>query len=58
VNEDKAAPAEWVWNFEIASDSKDPADHAILADGVVTGDLYLQEQLGQTQSRNVSQLKP
>jgi hypothetical protein len=58
VSEDQAAPKEWVWNFEIATDSKDPADHAILADGVVTGDLYLQEQLGQSQTSKVSQLKP
>jgi hypothetical protein len=58
VSEEKSAPAEWVWNFEIATDSKDPADHAILADGVVTGDLYLQEQLGQAQTDKFSQLKP
>jgi hypothetical protein len=58
VSSDKAAPAEWVWNFEIATDSKDPADHAILADGVVTGDLYLQEQLGQSQTKKLSELKP
>jgi hypothetical protein len=55
---DRSAPAEWVWNFEIATDSKDPADHAILADGVVTGDLYLQEQLGQSQTEKLSELKP
>jgi len=58
VNEDKQAPADWVWNFEIATDSKDPADHAILADGVVTGDLYLQEQLAQLKTKKLSQLKP
>jgi hypothetical protein len=55
---DVAPPAEWVWNFEIITDSKDPADHAILADGVVTGDLYLQERLGQDQTEKLSELKP
>ncbi|WP_141733789.1 Hint domain-containing protein [Oligoflexus tunisiensis] len=58
VMEEKSPPAEWVWNFEMATDSKDPADHAILADGVVTGDLYLQEQLAKSQSEKLSQLKP
>jgi hypothetical protein len=58
VMEDSHAPTDWVWNFEIVTDSKDPADHAILADGVVTGDLYLQERLGQAPKDKLSQLKP
>lgn len=34
-----------VINVELDTASSDPADHALLADGLVTGDLYLQEQL-------------
>lgn len=34
-----------VWNFEIDTDSKDPKYHMVVADGVVTGDLFLQETL-------------
>ena len=44
-----------VWNFEIDTDSKDPKYHMVLADGVVTGDLYLQETLAfMERSRQVS----
>jgi hypothetical protein len=41
------APRDWVWNLEIAPESTDPKDHALLANGVVTGDLWLQEKLAQ-----------
>ncbi|MCX6109545.1 MAG: hypothetical protein NTZ90_08085 [Proteobacteria bacterium] len=34
-----------VINVELDTSSSDPADHALLADGLITGDLYLQEQL-------------
>lgn len=40
-----------VINFVVSSNSKNPIDHMILADGVITGDLYLQRQL----SRKVEQ---
>jgi len=36
-----------VINIEIEGASADPSDHALLADGVITGDLYLQEHLGE-----------
>jgi len=36
-----------VVNIEIEGASSDPSDHALLADGVITGDLYLQERLGE-----------
>jgi hypothetical protein len=36
-----------VRNLVINPDSTDPRDHMLLADGVVTGDLYLQRQLEQ-----------
>ncbi|MCX6127924.1 MAG: hypothetical protein NTX25_02530, partial [Proteobacteria bacterium] len=45
-----SAPKDWVWNFTIADDSSEIADHAVLANGIVTGDLYLQEQLSRDQS--------
>lgn len=34
-----------VYNFEISNHSKNPADHYVEADGIVSGDLYLQERL-------------
>jgi len=34
-----------VYNFEIDTPSSAPDEHAVLADGVVTGDLYIQSQL-------------
>jgi hypothetical protein len=34
-----------VINLFLATQSNDPADHAVLADGVVAGDLFLQEQI-------------
>ncbi|RZA27048.1 MAG: hypothetical protein EOP10_01545 [Proteobacteria bacterium] len=34
-----------VWNFELVG-SSDPDDHYVLANGVMTGDLYLQQKLG------------
>ena len=33
-----------VWNLEIEAGA-DPSYHYVLADGIVTGDLYLQKQL-------------
>lgn len=36
-----------VVNIEIDTASADPVDHALLANGVITGDLYLQEHLGE-----------
>jgi hypothetical protein len=38
-------PKQEVINFEMFSDSKDPLDHLILSDGIVTGDLNLQNRL-------------
>lgn len=37
--------AQVVVNFVVNPDSTDPRDHMVLADGVVTGDLYLQQTL-------------
>ncbi|MES2744637.1 MAG: Hint domain-containing protein [Bdellovibrionota bacterium] len=39
------AKAPEVWNFELVG-SSDPDDHYVLANGVMTGDLYLQQKLG------------
>ncbi len=43
-------PRQTVWNFVIDTASQDPSDHAILANGVITGDLYLQEYLAHRKS--------
>lgn len=43
-----------VYNFEVSGHSKNPDDHMIEADGLVTGDLHIQEQLERenTKKRN------
>jgi hypothetical protein len=38
------APTENVWNFELAGDESDWKAHMVLANGVVSGDLVLQNQ--------------
>jgi len=35
-----------VFNIKLDTDSTNPDDHMVVADGIVTGDLWLQEQLG------------
>jgi len=37
-----------VFNIKLDTDSTNPDDHMVVADGIVTGDLWLQEQLGKT----------
>lgn len=43
----KLAPknGQYVWNFEIDTASTDPKDHAVLSNGIVSGDLVVQRQL-------------
>jgi hypothetical protein len=47
IQEERKADAEApeVWNFELVGSSEDD-DHYVLANGVMTGDLYLQQKLG------------
>lgn len=45
-------PDDEVWNIEVLTDSHDAEDHVILADGIITGDLYLQESLKQLHGKN------
>lgn len=47
-------PRQVVVNFIVNPDSTDPRDHMLLADGVVTGDLYLQQALAKERLKTVA----
>lgn len=47
-----------VINFVVSSDSKKPMDHMVLADGVVTGDLYLQRKLSRQLTPKLQEKSP
>ncbi len=51
IEQEAEPPRLTVWNFEINTSSQEQRDHAVLANGIVTGDLYLQEKLAAKQSR-------
>jgi hypothetical protein len=63
-NEPATKLAQTVINFEIDTDSEAPEDHFLLADGIVVGDYFLQQQLARrakaappTPARNVATSK-
>ncbi len=58
IQKGQEAPQEWVWNFELDTESKEASDHAILANGIVTGDLYLQEHLARQKAGYLTLLNP
>lgn len=45
IRREKLSKEKMVWNFELDSDSDRDEEHFVLADGIVTGDLYLQHKL-------------
>lgn len=47
-----------VYNFALASEDGEQLAHAVMADGVVTGDLYLQEQLARQAGTLASEPPP
>ncbi len=47
-----------VINFIVSSNSKKPRDHMLLADGVVTGDLYLQRKLSRQLAPKLQEKAP
>jgi hypothetical protein len=47
-----------VINFIVSSNSKKPIDHMVLADGVVTGDLYLQRKLSRQLTPKLQEKSP
>jgi hypothetical protein len=46
-------PEAVVWNLEIATDEHDETHHMIVANGILSGDLYLQKRIG---SRNLLEM--
>ena len=48
------ASDEVVWNIELKTDSDDYQDHLVEANGMVSGDLFLQERLDRSQGQMVS----
>lgn len=47
-----------VINFIVSSNSKKPMDHMVLADGVITGDLYLQRKLSRQLAPKLQEKAP
>jgi hypothetical protein len=45
VKQDEPNPNAIVWNIELDAAEESEAHHMVLADGVVTGDLYLQNRI-------------
>ncbi len=46
-----------VWNLELEADTEDPEDHMLIADGVVTADLMIQEKVTGAPRDEESRLK-